>query len=335
MLYGDMMGEWLLWVEDSRVIQLRVVGPTSCLPPLMLWRFCQGLGATPLPDNKVEDKYLYEMLVITGNLKGAQTDSKVQFILSGDRDETDIRTLADNQRKILQKDSVDVFVMAVPRPLGDLQFLRVWHDNSGLGPDASWYLSFIVLRDVQTGKKYEFIANDWLAVEYGDGQIDRLLSVAGSEERKAFKHLFRNTSNKELSDGHLWFSVFLRPYRSRFTRCQRVASCFSSLFLFMLVNAMWYERVPEQPGKGGLSLGPFSLSIEQLGVGLLSNIIVFVPSLVIIFIFRKARPRKLRKNRIEVAVMEMSKVKEKSENQQLQRTNDLKDNRNASNEEGQ
>lgn len=73
------------------------------------------LGATPLPDNKVEDKYLYEMLVITGNLKGAQTDSKVQFIVSGDRDETDIRTLEDNQRKILQKDSVDVFVLAVPR----------------------------------------------------------------------------------------------------------------------------------------------------------------------------------------------------------------------------
>ena len=55
------------------------------------------------------------MLVITGNLKGAQTDSKVQFIVSGDTDETDIRTLADNQRKILQKDSVNVFVMAVPR----------------------------------------------------------------------------------------------------------------------------------------------------------------------------------------------------------------------------
>lgn len=57
------------------------------------------------------------------------------------------------------------------RPMGDLQFLRIWHDNSGLGPNGSWYLSFIVFRDVQTGKKYEFIVNDWLAVEYGDGQV--------------------------------------------------------------------------------------------------------------------------------------------------------------------
>ncbi|MPC62713.1 hypothetical protein E2C01_056802 [Portunus trituberculatus] len=32
-------------------------------------------------------------------------------------------------------------------------------------------VGFIVFRDVQTGKKYEFIANDWLAVKYGDGQV--------------------------------------------------------------------------------------------------------------------------------------------------------------------
>lgn len=55
------------------------------------------------------------MLVITGNVTGAQTDSNVQFIVSGEKDETDIRTLADDRRKILRKDSVDVFVLAVPR----------------------------------------------------------------------------------------------------------------------------------------------------------------------------------------------------------------------------
>lgn len=301
---------------DNLTIYLTLIISLTLFIILMVWarihdrKDVQKLGATPLPDNKGEDKYLYEVLVITGNMKSAQTDSKVQFIVSGEKDETDIRTLSDDKRKILRKDSVDVFVMAVPRPMGDLQFLRIWHDNSGLGPNGSWYLSFIVFRDVQTGKKYEFIVNNWLAVEYGDGQIDRLVPAAGQEEKKAFKHLFRNTSNKNLSDGHLWFSVFLRPHRSRFTRCQRVASCFSLLFLFMLVNAMWYERAKEQPGKGGLSLGPFSLSMEQLAVGFMSNIIVFVPSLVILFIFRKARPRKLRKNRIEVAVKKMRKCKE-------------------------
>ncbi|XP_068233382.1 polycystin-1-like [Palaemon carinicauda] len=261
----------------------------------------EKLGATPLPDNKIEDMYFYEMLVFTGNVKGAQTESLVQFTVAGENDETDVRTLADSKRKILRKGAVDVFVMAVPRPLGPLQFLHIWHDNGGKGVNASWYLSYVVFRDVQSGDKYEFICHQWLAVEHDDGQIDRLLEVAGPEQRVQFSHLYNTTKNKNIADGHLWFSVFLRPARSRFTRCQRVASCFALLFLSMLVNAMWYDRVPEQPGTGGLNLGPFSLSPEQIGVGLMSNLIVFPPSFLIVFIFRKSQPKTLRKSRIEKA----------------------------------
>ncbi len=32
------------------------------------------------------------------------------------------------------------------RPLGDLNFFRVWHDNSGIGDYASWFLSGIVIK---------------------------------------------------------------------------------------------------------------------------------------------------------------------------------------------
>ncbi|XP_069977559.1 polycystin family receptor for egg jelly [Penaeus vannamei] len=268
------------------------------------------LGATPLPDNDLEDKYLYEMLVFTGNKKSAQTDSVVQFIVSGEEDETDVRTLGDAKRKILRKDGVDVFVMAVPRPLGNLEYMRIWHDNSGRGPNASWYMSYIVFRDVQTGMKYEFVANKWFAVEHDDGQIDRLIAVAGKEQITEFKHLFNTTKNKNIADGHLWFSVFLRPPRSRFTRCQRVGSCFALLFLSMLANAMWYDVVPEQTGTGGLQLGPFSLSPEQIGVGIMANLVVFPPSILIVFIFRRSPPKKLRKNRINEAVKKSKKASE-------------------------
>ena len=36
-------------------------------------------------------------------------------MLSGDKDQTDIRALADPQRKILQRGGIDAFVMAVPK----------------------------------------------------------------------------------------------------------------------------------------------------------------------------------------------------------------------------
>ena len=66
------------------------------------------------------------------------------------------------------------------RPLGNLHYLRVWHDNSGKGHNASWYLKYIVIHDVQTGKKYYFLCNRWLAVEHEDGMV-RLILVRSPE----------------------------------------------------------------------------------------------------------------------------------------------------------
>ena len=50
-------------------------------------------------------------------------------------------------------------------------YLRIWHDNSGRGKMKSWYLNHVIIRDVQTDKKYYFIANRWWAVEEDDGQV--------------------------------------------------------------------------------------------------------------------------------------------------------------------
>ncbi len=38
-------------------------------------------------------------------------------------------------------------------------------------------------------------------------QVDRLIAVAGPEQMVEFGHLFRASTRKNLSDGHLWFSV--------------------------------------------------------------------------------------------------------------------------------
>ena len=133
-------------------------------------------------------------------------------------------------------------------------------------------------------------------------QIDRLLPVAGREQMLQFQHLFNTSSRKNLSDGHLWFSVFLRPPRSRFTRVRRVSACMALLYLSMLVNAMWYGLVPQQPSTGSISFGPFSLSPAQIGVGVMANLIVFPPSFLIVLLFRKSRPRHLHENRVEKAV---------------------------------
>lgn len=69
------------------------------------------------------------------------------------------------------------------RPLGKLQYLRVWHDNSGRGNYASWYMTAAVVRDIQTNEKFEFICNRWLAVEKDDGRVrnEKLMSRKTSQ----------------------------------------------------------------------------------------------------------------------------------------------------------
>ncbi|KAG1665079.1 Polycystic kidney disease protein 1-like 2 [Nymphon striatum] len=131
--------------------------------------------------------------------------------------------------------------------------------------------------------------------------IDRVIPVSGKDEMTNFKHLYETSSSRNLRDGHLWLSVFLRPPRSRFTRVQRLSSCLAWLYLSMLVNIMWYGTVPSQPGSS-LKIGPFSLTPAQIAVGIISNLIVFLPSLIIITLFRKSRPKALRESRITIAI---------------------------------
>ena len=55
--------------------------------------------------------------------------------------------------------------------MGPLNYMRVWHDNSGHGSRASWFLKYIVIRDLQTMEKNHFISQQWFAVERGDGVV--------------------------------------------------------------------------------------------------------------------------------------------------------------------
>ncbi|XP_076459182.1 polycystin-1-like [Babylonia areolata] len=261
----------------------------------------EKLGIAPLVDNDPKDKYYYEIVVVTGMRKNAGTDSKVFFILSGEEDETDVREFSDSKRKIFRRGETNGFLMAHTRPLGYLNYARVWHDNSGKANMGGWYMNYMIVRDVQTDEKWVFIADKWFAVEEDDGQVDRIIPVATRENMTEFSHMFAERTRKNLADGHLWFSVVARPPASRFTCLQRVSCCLCLLYVSMLANAMFYKTAKEDSGNG-FTLGPFSIAPEQIFIGIASNIIVFPVNFIIITLFRKARPRKLRPSRVDEAI---------------------------------
>ena len=148
-------------------------------------------------------------------------------------------------------------------PLGNLNYLRIWHDNSGHGDKASWFLKWIVVHDLQTRERFFFICQRWLAVEKDDGVLERLLPVAGDKQNTELAYLLEKQTKSNLSDGHLWFSILARPVQSSFTRLDRLTCCFVLMFLSMLMNILYYG-VNDESNPNALKIGPFSLTPEQV-----------------------------------------------------------------------
>ena len=246
-----------------------------------------------LKDNKMDEEYYYEIMVFTGNRRNAQTDSNVSFILYGNDDETEIRKLesVESNRKHFRRGAIDSFIMSVNRSLGDLTYLKVWHDNAGKGINADWYLKCVIVHDLQTREKFYFIGQRWLSLDQdGDCKLDALLPVAGDMQKQEYKYMLEKQTKQNMSDGHLWFSVVARPVQSGFDRLERWTCCIVLLFLAMLVNILYYD-VDKSSNADALKIGPFSLTIQQISIGIMCNLIVFPPSFLLVFLFRRSRPR--------------------------------------------
>ncbi|CAF1071686.1 unnamed protein product [Adineta steineri] len=254
----------------------------------------EKLGITPLSDNHKTDQYYYEIIIFTGHRIDAGTQSKVYFILAGNDNETSVRRLIDPHREILQRGGIDAFVMSVPKSLGLLNYIRIWHDNSGKGTSASWFLKYIIVRDLQTMEKSYFICQNWLAVEKGDGLIERILPYADESQKNQFSYLLSKQAYHSMSEGHLWFSIFSRPPSNKFTRVQRCTCCFVLLFTAMLLNILYYDQTNEtntNQTDGSLSFGPLHISSQQIGIGIIVEILSFFPSILLVQFFRRINPR--------------------------------------------
>ena len=146
-----------------------------------------------------------------------------------------------------------------------MTFLKIWHDNSGKGDKASWFLNQIIVHDLQTKEKFYFLCRNWLAVEYNDGKIERELFIACDKQKNDLKFLMEKQAKSYLNDKHLWLSVFNKPVQSSFTRLDRVTCCFVFHYLTMVLNILYYKNSMRiLPNSIQIDLGFISFSIEQV-----------------------------------------------------------------------
>ena len=235
---------------------------------------------------------------MTGVWKNSETDANVVIIIRGSEAESQPIILQKNMINsitLLARGNEDTFVIHLPMSLGELQCIRIWHDDSGKNP--SWFLSHAVVMDRLTGKKWTFLCNNWFALEKGDGKIDRTLTPISPLEMQTFKYSLSSQGSKSFSDGHIWLSVVTKPPRSTFTRVQRATCCLCLLMSAMLANALFYRT--DKEADPTIQIGPLKFSWRQIVVGIESALIVTPINLLIITFFKKSAEKP--SNKVDVA----------------------------------
>uniref|UniRef100_A0A8C2TS20 Polycystin 1 like 2/pseudo n=1 Tax=Coturnix japonica TaxID=93934 RepID=A0A8C2TS20_COTJA len=246
---------------------------------------------TVLEDNDPFAQYRYLVTVFTGHRRGAATTSKVTLTLYGLEGESEPHHLTDPETPVFERGGVDVFLLCTLFPLGELQSIRLWHDNSGDNP--SWYVNRVLVHDLAWDQKWYFLCNSWLAVDIGECVLDKVFPVATEQDMKQFSNLFFMKTSKGFQDGHIWYSVFSRSPRSSFTRAQRVSCCFSLLLCTMLTSIMFWG-VPKDPAEQKMDLGKIEFTWQEVMIGFESSLLMFPINLLIVQIFRNTRPRPAR-----------------------------------------
>jgi hypothetical protein len=183
--------------------------------------------------------------------------------------------------------------------MGNFTGIKIWHDNSGkTSKDSSWYLKHIIIHDLQTREKTYFICEKWFAVDKDDFKIERVLFPSLDEEKRKYKYLLAKQAKHKMSDEHLWFSIFARPVQSSFTRLDRLTCCFVLLSISMLMNIMYYG-VDTSSSSDGIKIGTYvNLTVQQISVGVITSLIVFPPSILLVQLFKRIKRRHSRISKI-------------------------------------
>ena len=120
------------------------------------------------------------------------------------------------------------------------------------------------MHDLQTREKFYFICQNWLAVEKGDGKLERELFVACDPQKIELNFFLQKEAKHNLNDSHIWLSMFYRPVQSSFTRLDRVTCGFLLLYLSSLFNILYYGESNNSNSQNLFNFGPFSITLEQV-----------------------------------------------------------------------
>ncbi len=137
--------------------------------------------------------------------------------------------------------------------------------------------------------RYQFFCGEWLSKSRGDHQTKKLLPIAGPDNIKTFGRLFTTWTRTKFFDDHVWFSVFIRPCKSNFTRAQRLTCCLMFLYLMMVTNVMWYKDTEsDTPELFTIHIGPIVITYTMVYVSIASALVILPVTMATVEIFKRS-----------------------------------------------
>ncbi|XP_045922035.1 polycystic kidney disease 1 like 1 [Micropterus dolomieu] len=236
-----------------------------------------------LSDNSPCDPYLYAVTIHTGLCSAACMSAKVYVVLNGEDGVSQTRELKVPRCTLFRRNSQDTFIFSAADSLGPVWGVHIWHDNSG--PSPNLYLKQVEVSEVNRGhvkgRAWLFVAQCWLAMNKGDGRVERMLRVC--TQGMGFAKMLRLKLSDYLADHHIWISVHSCPCPNSFTRTQRLSMSLLLLLGYACVNTVIISQMDDQLP---FELGFIDVSPVSVTTGVLSVVAVLPAAAIISFLFR-------------------------------------------------
>ncbi|XP_061197824.1 lipoxygenase homology domain-containing protein 1-like [Saccostrea echinata] len=122
---------------------------------------------------------IFHIKVTTGRKFGGATQANVYITLHGDEGSTgriQLRNMASDSRddQNFQLGKTDEFIIESNDRIGKLSKITIGHDNLEAGVEnADWFLEKVEIACPQENMSWHFPCHEWLAMDKGDGKIER------------------------------------------------------------------------------------------------------------------------------------------------------------------
>nr|XP_060615637.1 lipoxygenase homology domain-containing protein 1-like [Anolis sagrei ordinatus] len=162
-------------------------------------------------EDEYNKKKVYEVVTVTGDIRGAGTDANVFVILFGEFGITPKVHLTSKSCSAFERSKTDVFRVRTNN-VGTIKKIRIEHDNTSMSP--SWYLDRVIVTDMaRPHLRFYFPCNNWLSRDDGDGLYVRDLigSLNPMDVPKVNKYVvrvFTGDMNGSGTDADVFINIF-------------------------------------------------------------------------------------------------------------------------------